>query len=193
MSTENNIYTSFKDIFLEYYSSLCTYAFRYTKDTSAAEDIVQDVFTSFWNKREEINFEQPIKPLLYKYTQNRALDYLKSSSYKTERLDEYTSFAVLDSYIRDLIANQSEEYLDFKELNKEIMECIDSLPDQCKRVYNLSRSENLKNREIAEELNINIKTVEKHISKALFEIRTHLDKKGLLPILALAVLCLKFN
>lgn len=193
MSTEIDINIYFKDIFLKYYSPLCAYTFRFIKDSDIVEDIVQDVFTTVWQKKDEIDFSLPLKPLLYKYTHNKALDYLKSSSFNTERLEEHTGYAALDSYIRDLVVNQAEDDLNLKELNKEIQACIDGLPEQCKRVYNLSRTENLKNREIAEKLDINIKTVEKHISKALFDIRKHLDKKGLLPILAFAILWIKLK
>lgn len=192
-SNEKDIYTHFRDIFLKYYSPLCLYALRYVKDTNIAEDIVQDVFTAVWQKREEIDFDLPIKPLLYKYTHNKTLDYLKSSNFNTERLDEYVGYTALDNYVRDLVANQIEDDLNVKELNEEIQQCIENLPDQCKKVYRLSRIDNLKNKEIAEKLDISIKTVEKHISKALCEMREHLNKKGLLPVLALAILLLRLN
>lgn len=191
-SKENNIYY-FQKIFLKYYTLLCIYAFRYVKDSNIVEDIVQDVFTSVWEKKSDIDFSLPIKPLLYKYTHNKALDYLKSSSFKIEKLEEYTGFEALDSYVRNLVTNQAEEDFNLKELNTEIQTCISRLPDRCKEVYNLSRINNMKNREIADKLGINIKTVEKHISKALYEIRQHLDKKGLLPILAFAVFYMKLQ
>lgn len=192
-STENNIATYFREIFLKYYTPLCIYASHYIKDSNIVEDIVQDVFTSVWERKESIDFSLSIKPLLYKYTHNKALDYLKSNSLKIEKLEEYTGFTALDSYIRNLVINQAEEDLNLKELNTEIQTCISRLPDQCKKVYNLSRTDNMKNREIADKLGINIKTVEKHISKALYEIREHLDKKGLLPLLAFAIFYLKFK
>lgn len=192
-STEHDIYTYFKKLFLKYYSPLCIYTLRYIKDTDVTEDIVQDVFTTMWIKRDEIDFSLSVKPLLYRYAHNKALDYLKSNTFKTDRLDEYTSYASLDSYIRNLITNQTEEDINLNELNAEIQTCIETLPEQCKKVYCLSRVKNMKNKEIADQLGINIKTVEKHISKALSEIRGYLDKKGLLPILAFAILYLKYK
>lgn len=181
----------FKNIFLEHYSILCTYAFRLVKDAVVAEDIVQDVFAAVWARREEIDFSSSIKPLLYKYTHNKALDYLKSSSYNTERLDENNIYSMLDIYVQNLIVNQPEDDLNFRELNEEILKCIDNLPDQCKNVYKLSRFSNLKNKEISDTLCISIKTVEKHISRALSEIRRYLDEKGLLSLLLLAILFFK--
>lgn len=178
---KNKIYVEFKELFLTHYTPLCRYAFRYIKDADGAEDVVQDVFTSIWAHRDSIDFSLPIKPLLYKYTRNKALNYLKSSASNAVQLN----FDLLDKYVESLVINQIESQLNVKDLNQEIQKSIDKLPKQCQKVYNLSRVSNLKNKEIAANLNINIKTVEKHISKALSEIRDHLCKKGLLSALAL--------
>ena len=77
-----------------------------------------------------------------------------------------------------------------KELEEEIMSYINTLPPQCRKVFMLSRSYGLKNREIAEQLDISIKAVEKQISKALYGLKEHLVQKDLFPLLVLAVTCL---
>jgi len=176
------VYEYFKNIFLEYYNPLCLYALKYVKNTEVAEDIVQDVFASVWSHRNDLDLSLPIRPLLYKYTHNKAIDHLKNKSSNIERLDN-TTYKQLNDYIDTLIINQPDEILNFNELNKEIQKYIDRLPDQCRIIYNLSRVANLKNREIAEKLNISIKTVEKHISKAISEIRKHLHDEGFLSLL----------
>ncbi|MDO5665064.1 MAG: sigma-70 family RNA polymerase sigma factor, partial [Bacteroidia bacterium] len=75
-----------------------------------------------------------------------------------------------------------DDQLQSKEIAKEINICISSLPQRCKEVFLLSRYDNFKNKEIAAHLNISIKTVEKHITKALQEIRIHLLQAGYLLI-----------
>lgn len=189
---EGYIQDFFKNIFLEYYHQLCTYTLRYIKDPDLAEDIVQDVFVALWSKREEIDFNLPIKPLLYRYTHNKAIDYLKNSSYNNERLNDHM-YKELDDYVVNLIINQPDEILNYNDLNKKILNCIDKLPDQCKTVYRLSRFTNLKNREIAEKLSISIKTVEKHISKALSEIRRQLGADGFLSFFIFLLFFIKYK
>lgn len=72
----------------------------------------------------------------------------------------------------------SHDELSFNDIEREILECVSQLPERCKEVFLLSRHDNLKNREIAEKLEISIKTVEKHISLALQTLNNHLKKKG---------------
>ena len=82
------------------------------------------------------------------------------------------------------------EGLSLKELEEEIMSYINTLPPQCHKIFMLSRSYGLKNREIAEQLNISIKAVEKQISKALSGLKEYLIQRDLFPLLVLAVTCL---
>ena len=84
----------------------------------------------------------------------------------------------------------SEQSLLLKELEEEIMSYINTLPPQCHKIFMLSRSYGLKNREIAEQLNISIKAVEKQISKALSGLKEYLIQRDLFPLLVLAVTCL---
>ncbi len=169
----------FKQLFECYFDQLLKYAYRYVNDWSAAEDIVQEVFLSLWMKREEIDINQPIKPYLYKATYNRSLNYI-ASYYTQKRVDQST----YDDMIGRLMMryNQYDNLL-AKEINEELSICINALPPQCKKVFNLSSIEGLKNREISNRLKISEKTVEKHISRALTELRKHLLERGLLPIL----------
>lgn len=188
---ENNIVSCFKNNFIDHYVNLCLFVCRFVKDKNIAEDIVQDVFANVWNKRNEIDFNRPLKPLLYKYARNKALDCLKSKSMINDSARQGSTLQSLDSYVTKLIVNQLDEELDFRELDREIMSCIQRLPLKCRTIYNMSRLHNLKNREIAENLGISVKTVEREIAKALTEIKNHLVNTGLLPALILTVLLLE--
>ena len=167
----------FQKLFEDYFRSLVTYSYRYVNDWSVGEDIVQDVFMALWINRDKIDFEEPIKPYLYRATYNRSINYLNSVSVQ-RRVDHAD---MLDELIdREILSYNQHDNLLLKEIEEEITSFVGTLPEQRKRVFLLSREENLKNKEIALRLNIGEKAVEKHITKALSDIRTHLTETGLM-------------
>lgn len=187
-SSSIHIESLFKSLFLEYYEALCYYACKYVNDTDVSQDLVQDVFFDLWKKRDTIDFAEPIKPYLYKATYNKSIDHIRQTRLRNEKLEEPEPGSFLDFYINNMISNAEEE-LHLKDISREINNCIDNLPPQCKKIFNLSRQTGLKNKEIAEKLDISIKAVEKQISKALNEIRNHLNNKGFsLSILIMIIL-----
>ena len=131
-------------------------------DRKASEDIVQDVFLALWERREEVDFDRPLLPLLFGGGESG--------------LDE------LDVCIRTLVADHIEEEFQLSQLSEEIDCCISGLSEQCRQVFLLSRTTGLKNREIAERLNISVKTVEKHIGAALSQLRLRLSRSGFLRL-----------
>ena len=167
----------FQKLFEDYFRSLVTYSYRYVNDWSVGEDIVQDVFMALWINRDKSDFEEPIKPYLYRATYNRSINYLNSVSVQ-RRVDHAD---MLDELIdREILSYNQHDNLLLKEIEEEITSFVGTLPEQRKRVFLLSREENLKNKEIALRLNISEKAVEKHITKALSDIRTHLTETGLM-------------
>lgn len=129
------------------------------------------------NRREEVDFDRPLLPLLFVAVKNRAIDLLRSKKWGGESgLDE------LDVCIRTLVADHIEEEFQLSQLSEEIDCCISGLSEQCRRVFLLSRTTGLKNREIAERLNISVKTVEKHIGAALSQLRLRLSRSGFLRL-----------
>ena len=166
-------FAALETLFKRFYKPLRAYAFRFVNDKDLSEDIVQDVFYELWKRRESIRFEdESVKSYLFKavYTHERETD-------------------ILDQYVSSYMQN-SEQSLLLKELEEEIMSYINTLPPQCHKIFMLSRSYGLKNREIAEQLNISIKAVEKQISKALSGLKEYLIQRDLFPLLVLAVTCL---
>ena len=170
----------FRHLFDMYFRTLATYAYRFVNDWQEAEDITQDVFLALWEKRTEIDFDKPVHPYLYHAVYNRSINYLNSALVRKrveggEVIDELINHEIL-SY------NQHDTLL-LKELTEQIDSFVETLPPQCRNVYTLSRKEHLKNKEIALCLGISEKAVEKHISKALGEIRNHLIHLDLLSLL----------
>lgn len=193
MISESHIpdFDALEQLFKRYYKPLRAYAYRFVDDKDLSEDIVQDVFFELWQRRESMRFEdEAIKSYLFKAVYNTSLNALSKKQPVVYSLEPGKEVEVLEQYLSSSIQN-SEQSLLLKELEEEIKAYVDTLPTQCRKVFLLSRSYGLKNREIAEQLNISIKAVEKHISKALFGLKGHLTEKGLFPFLILAVSIMK--
>ncbi len=173
------MYDTFEKLFGEFFEPLVTYAFRYVNSWQVAEDIVQDSFLSLWINKEQVDFEAPIKPYLYRTVYNKSLNYIQQA-YVQRRIEPENTDELINRIIMEF--NQYDTLL-AQEINAEINSVVETLPPQCKNVFQLSRMKNLSNKEIATLLNISEKAVEKHISKALAAIRQHLKKLDLLHLM----------
>ena len=172
-------------LFRKYYKILRAYAYRLSGDKDIAEDIVQDVYYELWKKRNELVMENTIKYYLFRSIYTKTLNYLNSKTYTDqEPFEQSTEGRIQQIYIQSHMFDQESELI-YKELREEIDTVINSLPEQCKKVFILSRKYELKNREIAEQLDISVKAVEKHISKALSILRLSLKDVRFILLLPL--------
>lgn len=191
MSSERYVqdFAALETLFKRFYRPLRAYAFRFVSDKDLSEDIVQDVFFELWQRRESIRFEDGgIKSYLFRAVYTHALNALNKQQ-DVCSLEQARETDILEQYVTSYMQN-SEQSLLLKELEEEITAYIDTLPPQCHKIFVLSRSYGLKNREIAERLDISIKAVEKQIGKALYGLKEHLAKKVLFPLWMLAATCL---
>lgn len=191
MSSEKYVqdFMALEVLFKRFYKPLRAYAFRFVNDKDLSEDIVQDVFYELWKRRESVRFEDvAIKSYLFRAVYTHTLNVLHDKSQNTCSLVTARDVDIVDQYVTSYMQN-SEQSLLLKELEEEIMSYINTLPPQCRKIFMLSRSYGLKNREIAEQLNISVKAVEKQISKALSGLKEDLIRKDLFPLLVLAVTC----
>lgn len=168
---------AFKYIFDRYYVPLCRFADQILKDASLAEEIVDDVIFYLWEHREDIEITHSLKAYLMHSVRNRCINELKSLSHRTElNFTTYLSeenIDFLDTVFMD--DNHPLGSLLEHELEDELLRCIESLPEECKRVFKKSRFEQKKYEEIAEELNISVNTVKYHIKNALAYLSSHLS------------------
>ena len=170
--------TTLEQLFFRFHKVLCNFANNIVNDRNNAEDIVQDVFLNLWKNRDSIDWESPMKGYLYKATYNGALNWLE----KNKRVVRY------DEKIGEPNANVVELSLDADELQQRIEQAINTLPPKCKAIFVLNRHEEMKYKQIAEHLNISIKTVETQMSIALDKLRKELKAylpKAILPFLAM--------
>lgn len=157
---------TYEALFKLYYPKLTFFANRFLNDINAAEEITGEVFTILWEKKEQLTFIVSISSYLYKMTQNRCLNYLKHQ--KIENL--YFNYLQKNNLI-DSLSTEAENSYDDKELALQIQSAIDSLPEKCRRVFMMSRFEDKKYKDIAAELDISSKTVERHMGIALERLR----------------------
>lgn len=163
---QNDDKIEFERMFKLYYSRLCLYALKIVSDKDIAEEIVQDLFCNFWEKRKKIQLKTNIKSYLYTATYNNSLMYLRKikTAYKYKLFVKHRSEKSIPS----------DTYAKENEINIIIQETLDSLPDRCKEVFTLSRFEGLKYKEISDKLSVSVKTVEANMSKALRIFRINL-------------------
>jgi RNA polymerase sigma-70 factor, ECF subfamily len=152
-------------LYSDLFQKLSWASLRYVRDASISEEIVQDVFLRIWEHPEEIASVKILKPYLYRMVINQSINYLNRQK-NIEQHHLRIADELNDEYIENLIEDFALKELLIKE--------IDRLPEQCRKVFQLSRIENLKYREIAEQLNIAEKTVENHIVNALRILRLRL-------------------
>ena len=173
---------AFKVIFNKYYSRLYYFIYEFISSHDIAENIVQDTFYTLWNKRNELKDDSNLIAYLFTVAKNNCLYKLRDQRYR-QKLFSLDSFDQneLKMNIEVLSAFDSSAYA-FEEIEQIIERTLNELPPQCKRVFILSRFEERKNKEIAEELNISVKVVEKHISKGLKKFKESL--KDYLPFVA---------
>lgn len=173
---------AFKVIFNKYYSRLYYFIREFVSFDDIAENIVQDTFFTLWNKRNELKDGSNLNAYLFTVAKNNCLYKLRDQRYK-QRLFTANSLDQneLEMNMEVLNTLDSSAYT-FEEIERIIARTLDELPPQCKRVFILSRFEEKKNKEIAEELNISIKVVEKHISRGLKKFKESL--KDYLPFVA---------
>ena len=174
-STSGNL-ELFDEIFRQYSKPLFYYATKFVED-EVAKDIVQDVFAKLWSDQ-KIAIKLSLNSFLFTMVRNSCLQHLEKQKVRNKYL-ESTKLKLQEEELQFYITEKTS--LIEQELEKKLSEVLDSLPERCRQIFIMSRFENKKNKEIAEELDISVKAVEKHITRALSTIRT--EMKDYLPLL----------
>jgi RNA polymerase sigma-70 factor (family 1) len=157
---------AFEALFRHYYPQLCFYATQILKNPSAAEEIVQELFVRLWEKRKETEIEISLKNYLFRAAKNHCLNFIKHNQIR----NEYSQKVLAESEPY----SAENEFESQTELFRKIEESISALPEKRQEIFRLSRQEGLKYREIAEKMNISIKTVETQMGLAIKILREKL-------------------
>lgn len=179
------IISSFSDIYTQYYKSSFLFVKSYVRDDMVAEDIVSDSLISLWQTIKTETVEHP-HALLVTILRNNALNHLKHLEVKHSAIESITSVMARDLNYRitTLEACDPKEIFS-SEITAIVEKTLLSLPEQTRRVFELSRYEHLSVKEIARELSINPKNVEYHITKSLKALRLAL--KDYLPAIGFLI------
>lgn len=167
---------AYKYLYRNYYALLCHVAHAYVGDDFLSETLVGDVIFHIWEVRETLSIQTSLRSYLVRAVRNRCLDYLSSKREKKE-----TAFSVMGEDEQEqgcyLI---SDDYplgtLLERELESEIHRAVQSLPEECRRIFLKSRIEGKKYEEIAMDLGISVNTVKYHIKNALSMLHARLEK-----------------
>lgn len=159
-------------LFHLYYKALCTYTMQFTKSMPVAEDIVQNIFVKLADNRETLNKADFKKAYLYRSAYNAYIDTFREDR-KKEILMETLKYEALSEQLEEDIFLQQQRI-------KKVMDLVETLPGRCKEILLLSKQKGYKNKEIAEHLNISIKTVESQIRIAFQKIRKGFKKGNFL-------------
>lgn len=172
----NSDLDAFKKIFNHYNASLVTYAKYFVLDIEQAKDISQDTFISFWENRKKIKSPEALKSFLFKSLRNNCLNYLKHNSIK----EKYNNKVVYEIKKMELQHPDSlnKTFLDYQhsELSQILDNALEKLPDERRKIFEMSRFEGVKNKDIAEKLNISVRTVDTQIYRALKFLRDSLKE-----------------
>ncbi|MCK9416476.1 RNA polymerase sigma-70 factor [Candidatus Dojkabacteria bacterium] len=156
----------FKKIFNKYYNNIRNYIYYLSGDIFLSEDIVQDTFLKLW-ETDKVN-DNTIKPFLFSISRNLYLNQYKKNRVKLEFINT--------QYER--IENGSPEYiLEYKEYDERIKKAISKLPTTCRTYFLLNRIDDMKYKDIANSFGVSVKTVEKHISRAMLLLKKDINKK----------------
>jgi RNA polymerase sigma-70 factor (ECF subfamily) len=145
---------------------LYTYAYTILRDSHLAEEIVQEIFAKFYIRAQRIRITTSLESYLYRSVYNESINYQKHQRAKAN----YRKFILH----RQELAARPLDSGDYLELEAKLQLALEELPEQCRTIFQLSRFEELKYREIAERLGVSIKTVENQLSKALRVMRKRL-------------------
>lgn len=164
--TDTSTTAVFEQVFKEHFKNLHAYAATILKDSDEAEEAVQNVFFKLWEKRERLHEIQSIPAYLYRAVHNECMNFIKHEKVK----GAYEAHAV---HHGDISARAQDTAV-AKELERRLAQAMNDLPEQCRTIFQMSRFEELKYREIADKMGLSVKTVENQMGKALKILRTKL-------------------
>lgn len=174
---------TFETVYKSCFNGLHGYANSILQDFEQAEEMVQQVFLKLWERRANTEINISIQAYLYRSVYNESMNFLKHEKVKQAHVSfvKHTTTETTNNHHKDIHT---------KELEANISVALNKLPEQCRTIFQLSRFEELKYKEIAERLQLSIKTVENQMGKALKIMRTELA--AYLPTLWIILMCL-FN
>lgn len=162
----------FEKIFDDNYRRMLLHALRFVQDEEDAEDIVADVFCNLWKRIDEVCLDGGITTYLYRAVSTRALNFLRHQNIAAVRIEALE--AINEKRMEFMARENIDDEVHSKEIEHGINDALSELPDKCREVFVLSYIKGLKSKDIAEAMNVSVRTVEAHTYKALRLLRLRL-------------------
>ncbi len=169
---EQDVNAGISLLFRQYYSMLCSHAVRYVSSKAIAEDIVSDVFYEFQVDQRYQTITTSFRAYLFTTVRNRAFDYVRADMKRPTSLDNAR-------LIPANINQNPDSITQYEELYHDVEKAINAMPLQRRKIYVMHRFEGKKYQEIADELNLSLRTIEAHIYQAMHQMRNTLKDKWL--------------
>lgn len=158
----------FERIFLDYWEKMFNICFHFTRCSDVSEELVQEIFRAVWERRETIELHGEIGPYLTRAARLKSFEHLRNVAIREKNLAEVL-------YTTSCADNYTENLVHYNALTEQLQCVVNALPEQCQKVFRMSREQGMNNKQIAHSLAISEKTVESQITKALRLLRLHLD------------------
>ncbi|WP_321998216.1 RNA polymerase sigma-70 factor [Draconibacterium orientale] len=168
--------TAINDLYAEYSPRLYRFAMAYLKSESEVLDIVQEVFVNVWVNRNKLKKDSNLDAYLFTVAKNTIVSVFRKKLSEKDYLEHLKNKTITNSI-------DTESQFNYNQLSDKLNELIEQLPPQRKKIYQLSKEQGLANKTIAAELEISVKTVEDHLSKASKFIKQNLTEYGFLALL----------
>jgi len=167
----------FEAFFNYHYPRMVLFASKFTDDTEAARDIVQEVFLKTWENREKITISSSLQSYLFVAIRNRCANYIRQKSLSGRFASE--TEAELRQMEADYFASAGDQnsIIDEQDTSDSIQRIVSLLPGKCREIFELSRYKGMKSNDIADVLNISVRTVETQIYRALKQLKEKLHKR----------------
>lgn len=162
---------AFTILYRRYWEDLFISAAKALRSKEEAADVVQDVFLSLWNRRNEVNIQGSPAAYLHTSVRYKCIHYIEKNIIRRDYLLQLCEVEVSNA------STNAEINLQLKEMQEAVINTIAKMPPKMQEVYKLSRQEHLSHKEIAENMSISVETVKKHIQHALHLIRTNLPSR----------------
>ena len=167
LKIKNSDFHAYELLFRRYYRHLCGFAVRYLGRMEEAEEVVQDMFFTIWEKRETLNIHSSVKSYLFRAVSNRCIQVIDHKKVELKYADYFKAQ-------EQEMAGDADEALRISELTGVVDKTMGQLPERCRKVFKMNRFEGLKYHEIAKKLSLSVKTIEADMGRALKLFRKNL-------------------
>ncbi len=163
---------TFEKVYKSFYNALYFFAIQYIDKGADAENLVQETFMALWVNKENLSCESPasIRSWLYTSLKNKCLNQIEKENNKKL----YSNYQLIKNQAHIDILQMDISEVTFDEIEQLLLNALEQMPEQCRRVFELSRFQGMQNKAIAQDLEISVKAVEANITRALKTLRIHL-------------------